>query len=149
MMETFEPGTWEWGAASVIRQHEMDISSRKIKADFAGLFDSGQIVNLACCAWSELKRLGHPWTLEDQVGLMAGKQHDYGHANITKFGQTGVLVRLWDKIARYNNLVRRGAEPNNESLVDTLIDMIGYSVIHQMLALGTFTFPLEADKEPF
>jgi hypothetical protein len=80
---------------------------------------------------------------------MAGKQHDYGHGNIAKFGQMGVLVRLWDKIARYNNLVRRNADAVNESLQDTLIDMIGYVVIYQMLALGTFMFPLEADKEPF
>jgi hypothetical protein len=107
------------------------------------------IVAIGQCAWAELKRLNVPWTLEDQVKLMAGKQHDYGHGNITKFGQMGVLVRLWDKIARYNNLIRRNADAVNETLQDTLIDMIGYVVIHQMLALGTFMFPLEADKEPF
>lgn len=148
-MESLEPGTWEWGAADVILRHEMDVTSRKTRADFGGLFDQGMIVAIGQCAWAELKRLNVPWTLMDQVKLMAGKQHDYGHGNIMKFGQTGVLVRLWDKIARYNNLVRRNGDAVNESLQDTLIDMIGYVVIHQMLALGTFMFPLEADKEPF
>ena len=148
-METLEPGTWEWAAADVIRRHEMDVTSRKTRADFGSLFDQGMIVAIGQCAWAELKRLQVQWTLEEQVKLMAGKQHDYGHGNIMKFGQTGVLVRLWDKIARYNNLVRRNGDAVNESLQDTLIDMIGYVVIHQMLALGTFMFPLEADKEPF
>jgi hypothetical protein len=148
-MESLELGTWEWGAADIILLHEMDVTSLKTRAEFGPLFDQGMIVAIGQCAWAELKRLNVPWTLMDQVKLMAGKQHDYGHGNIAKFGQMGVLVRLWDKIARYNNLVRRNADAVNESLQDTLIDMIGYVVIHQMLALGTFMFPLEADKEPF
>ena len=141
----YEPGTWEWGAAQIILQNEMDVSSRKINSDYGQLFDSGMYNALACCAWAELKRNGHSWTLEDQVSLMAKKQHDYGHANILKFGVKGVEVRLWDKIARYTNLKRRNAEPNNESLIDTLIDIIGYTVIYGMLMAGSFQNPLEAD----
>lgn len=64
--------------------------------------------------------------------LLLSKQDDYGPDNIAKspFGSLfGLLVRMHDKQARAVNLVSSGAEANHESLEDTFIDMLNYSVI--------------------
>lgn len=140
----YTENTWEWGCARVIvaDQLDMPVESRN---EFRDLYESGMFSTLARNAWSELDDLDVKWDAFNQVALMAKKQADYGHQNILKFGRKGVEVRLWDKIARYENLMRRGVEPENESLHDTLIDIIGYSIIWKMLVNGTFELPLEAD----
>jgi hypothetical protein len=138
------PHTWQWSADRIIIQNELD-AHPETKSDYAKLFDSGMFVPLARAAWGELLRLGYDWTVEDQVKLLASKQRDYGHDNIVKFGAKGVEVRLWDKIARYRNLQKRGVEPENESLADTLIDIIGYCVILMMVRNNTFTYMLDED----
>lgn len=140
----YSQNSWEYAATRIIVQHEMDIATSG-KADYPKLFDSGMFAVLARTAWQELRDNGFDWDIDSQVGLLASKQHDYGHDNILKFGTQGVLVRLWDKISRYQNLVRRGVEPENESVADTLVDMIGYSVIWFMLKNGTFTNQLQED----
>lgn len=136
--------SWEHAASRIIVQHEIDLEFSG-KSDYQKLFDSGMFAVLARTAWQELRDKGFKWDIEDQINLLASKQHDYGHGNILKFGVDGVLVRLWDKIARYQNLVRRGVEPENETVADTLVDMIGYCVIWHMLKNGTFTRQLQAD----
>lgn len=83
------------------------------------------------------------WDAEYIADILASKQHDYGHDNINAFGIVGVAVRISDKIARYKNLVANKADAINESLVDTLVDMVGYGVISRMLEDGTFDLPLE------
>lgn len=140
----FTENTWEWACARVIigSQLDMPVESRN---EFRDLYESGMFTTLARNAWSELVDLGEEWSADNQVALMARKQADYGHQNILKFGRKGVEVRLWDKIARYENLIRRGVEPENESLHDTLIDIVGYCIIWQMLSAGTFKLPLKAD----
>ncbi len=88
--------------------------------------------------------------------LIASKQHDYGHENIAKFGTEGLKVRLWDKVARYENLKRRHVDrtlevnpsafvPLNESIEDTLDDIVGYCIIGAMVERGTFYLSLAAD----
>jgi len=138
-------GTWQWAAERMIRTHDMDVPS-KLNADYRRLFDNDQHIQIARLAWSEIIASGTPWTAEDQVALLASKQHDYGTENILKFGDQGIKVRLWDKISRYYNLRRRGADPKNESFIDTLKDMIGYSVLQLMVQNNTFTLPLKGDK---
>lgn len=88
--------------------------------------------------------------------MMCRKHHDYGPENINKFGMEGVKVRLWDKVARHENLEKRLAnthsyfqEPLNESIKDTLLDIIGYVVISYMLMFRTFDAPLLADTKRF
>lgn len=141
----YTPGSWEHAAAQIIYAAELDMVSPKISGHYSNLFDSGMFIQIAACAWAELRRRNHPWTAADQIALMAGKQHDYGHGNIMKFGDMGVRVRLWDKIARYTNLNNRDSEARNETVIDTLIDMIGYVIIYQMLLNATFTQPLQED----
>jgi hypothetical protein len=54
----------------------------------------------------------------------------------------GVLVRLSDKIERLINLKRHKFEAKNESLLDTLRDIVGYCVVALMLNDETFTLEL-------
>lgn len=74
--------------------------------------------------------------------ILVSKQHDYGCGNILAFGVDGLIVRLSDKVARLINLLESRAEPKNESVLDTLFDIIGYAAIAHMLKAGTFELPL-------
>lgn len=76
------------------------------------------------------------------VDLVVRKQRDYGHHNIARFGHVGLYVRMHDKVARLENLLGSGKAPENESVTDNLLDVIGYSVIGVMVAEGTFMYPL-------
>lgn len=80
------------------------------------------------------------------VEVIAAKQHDYGHDNITVEGHVGLRVRIHDKVARLKNLLRRGGEAKNEAMSDTWMDIVGYCIIGIMLTHGTFTLPLEIDQ---
>lgn len=88
-----------------------------------------------------------PFSLTEMHKLLVGKQHDYGHANILHFGTVGVAVRLCDKIARLQNLLRRGGEAKHEALTDTYMDILGYAVIAIMLMDGSFELELEQDDK--
>lgn len=85
------------------------------------------------------------------VELIAGKQHDYGHGNILRFGVDGIIVRLSDKLARLENLTKRYADlpmrAANEPIADTWDDIVGYSIIAVMLVNDTFELPLAADAD--
>jgi hypothetical protein len=78
------------------------------------------------------------------LSLLTKKQKDYGHANILAFGPVGVVVRVTDKLARLHNLVDSGRDPAviGESLQDTLMDLVGYAVIMDMLVNDRFNLPL-------
>lgn len=87
---------------------------------------------------------------EDAAGLvreissiLVKKQRDYGHENIARFGRIGLLVRCHDKVARLENLLSSGNKPENETIVDNFIDVIGYSAIGFMWECGNFLLPLE------
>lgn len=104
--------------------------------------------------WIELGRLardlgsgiGYSNFFESSGGLLevlVRKQRDYGHHNIARFGRLGLLVRVHDKIARLENLLASGAEPNNESILDNVIDVVGYSTIGAMWERGNFMLALQ------
>ena len=84
------------------------------------------------------------WDPEDMHDILVAKQKDYGHGNINRFGVVGVAVRLSDKIERIVNLTEKGIDPENESLKDSWIDIVGYSCIACMLEAGSFTMELAA-----
>lgn len=124
--------------------------------------EHGHYGSVAETALRELVHLGFDVEGDDQkVGLVewmilplvAEKQHDYGSDNINLSGIQGVNVRIIDKWSRYENLQRRvrtseGAPQDgafHESLSDTLVDIVGYCIIAQMLLDGTFDRPLAAD----
>lgn len=81
----------------------------------------------------------------DTWSTLCDKQRDYGPNNIARFGQSGLLLRLHDKVARLENLVSNGKDAKNESLHDTYLDIVGYSVIGLMLLDNTFFSPLMAN----
>lgn len=84
--------------------------------------------------------------MDKVVLLVAKKQHDYGHLNITRFGIRGLLVRLHDKYARLANLFDKDFDPEvEESVEDTLLDVVGYCLIGIMLDRGTFTLELSGE----
>jgi len=73
------------------------------------------------------------------------KQRDYGHENIRRFGRQGLMVRMHDKIARLENLLSKpdgGVKPENESIEDNLMDVIGYAAIGIMWESRQFLLPL-------
>lgn len=80
----------------------------------------------------------------DVYDTLVRKQSDYGHENISRFGLDGLLVRTHDKIARLENLLQQTANsPQNESVEDTLMDIVGYSAIGLMWEQNTFNLELK------
>lgn len=76
---------------------------------------------------------------QDRItAVVIKKQLDYGHANISRFGRIGLMVRLHDKVARLENLLQPGRTPNNESIEDNVMDVIGYCILGIMWEEGTF-----------
>lgn len=94
-----------------------------------------------CEAARALVAMGE-WDMEKLQDTLCSKQHDYGHENINAFGIVGVAVRLSDKIARWRNIKDRRNKVANETVVDTLLDMVGYAIISSMLEDGSFQNPL-------
>ena len=99
---------------------------------------------MAVSAINELKSI-ESWDLETVFQTLCSKQYDYGHENINKFGTYGVIVRLSDKVERYANLKNKHAK--NESVFDTLLDIVGYCVVALMLIDQTFNLQLGEDYD--
>lgn len=84
------------------------------------------------------------------IDTVIKKQKDYGHNNIAMFGITGLVIRIHDKIARAENILQKENMQNavpNESIYDTFLDIIGYSIVALMWLDGTFMLPLEENYE--
>jgi hypothetical protein len=76
------------------------------------------------------------WELQD---LLLSKHKDYGPKNISESPGgplNGLRVRMHDKLARLNNLVDSGVDPQHESLEDTFKDMANYAVIGLLVLRG-------------
>lgn len=82
------------------------------------------------------------YTEEEITAVVCQKQADYGSDNIARFGRDGILVRLHDKIARLENLTAKAAVPNNESIKDNYLDVIGYCTVGSLWESGEFLLPL-------
>ena len=93
------------------------------------------MAKLAILASGELDQI-------DTWSILCDKQRDYGPNNIARFGQSGLLLRLHDKVARMENLLNNNKDAKNESLHDTYLDIVGYSVIGLMLLDDSFFAPL-------
>ena len=77
------------------------------------------------------------WRVLDGAGnLLLRKHKDYGPKNIAHSPGgplNGLRVRMWDKVARINNLLDSKVSPSNESLRDSFIDLLNYSAIAIMV----------------
>lgn len=83
----------------------------------------------------------------DLIDTLIRKQKDYGPTNISKFGITGLAIRMYDKIGRLTNLTSTGNKPmvENEPLLDTALDLVGYCSIAIMWLDNTFLLPMETE----
>ena len=77
------------------------------------------------------------WRVYDTAGTLLLRKHsDYGPLNVAHSPGgplNGLRVRMWDKIARINNLLESGVKPSNESLRDSFVDLLNYSAIAIMV----------------
>lgn len=67
--------------------------------------------------------------------LYRKKNHDYGdifHETYLKFGLTMVLIRLTDKLKRFETLTTSKAQVKDESIRDTLINLADYAIMAVM-----------------
>lgn len=74
--------------------------------------------------------------MDELATLAVQKQRDYGPKNIANspYGPVqGLVVRIYDKIARIVNLTKNDIDPQNESLEDSFKDLANYGVIGLMV----------------
>jgi len=102
--------------------------------DIKPVFD--KVKNTAFFKILEINKTSIDSILDESFNLGVSKNNDYGSENILKFGIIGIVVRLGDKIARYKNLSTNKAEQKvkDESLKDTLMDIINYATYGEMLS---------------
>jgi len=127
---------WDDLIVEAIRQATTPSLFTDTKPAYRELFEKGDYTSMSLKAFEE-------WGVAEEPGqrylqhLLVSKQRDYGPSNILNGPfppQVGLQVRLWDKVARYENLTRPGADaPRNETLKDTLLDIIGYVCIKWMV----------------
>ena len=71
--------------------------------------------------------------------IMLKKHADYGPMNISGApggAMNGLRVRMYDKLARLNNLIDTGDTPNYESIQDSFIDLANYAIIGLLVQRG-------------
>lgn len=147
------PTTWEDAAAEKVEELSANfadaapINVEKVQAARDILFrtEGAEVRVWPAIAYAAISELRHrnQWDTQNMIDLLIAKQRDYGHQNILQGGLFGVAIRLSDKIERYANLTNKtGGSPANEPVIDTLLDMVGYCVIAQMLIDGSFILEL-------
>lgn len=86
--------------------------------------------------------LGAEVEFAECFAVLLKKHRDYGTANIWRFSRPdrpgGLLVRVWDKMARMHHLIEHQLDPANEPLRDSVLDLIGYSTIGILVQRNTF-----------
>jgi hypothetical protein len=73
---------------------------------------------------------------EEAKAVLVRKHKDYGPDNIARApggALNGIRVRVHDKLSRINHLIDTGAEPENESLRDSFLDLVNYGIIGLMV----------------
>jgi hypothetical protein len=81
-------------------------------------------------------------TFNELEELLLSKHKDYGPKNIADApggAVNGLRVRMHDKLARINNLVDSGKNPEHESLEDSFKDMANYAVIGLLVLRGNWS----------
>lgn len=80
------------------------------------------------------------YNIADELAeLLLSKHKDYGPTNISRApggALNGLRVRIHDKIARINNLIDSGKNPEHESLEDSFKDLANYAIIALMVTRG-------------
>ena len=77
--------------------------------------------------------------MQELGDLLIQKHYDYGPKNIAESPGgpiNGLRVRMWDKLARINNLFDKKREAVNEPLEDSFKDLANYGVIGLLVLRG-------------
>lgn len=115
--------------------------STKVNNNLLDLFIDNEYIYfyIASYAIEMINKLNLDINMQDMHSLLVRKQRDYGPMNIMEFGHIGIIIRMFDKVARLRNLVSKGEDVLssnsviNETFVDTLMDIIGYCTIGLMI----------------
>lgn len=78
-------------------------------------------------------------TVDELAELLLKKHNDYGPLNIARSPGgpiNGLRVRMWDKLARINNLYDNGKTAENESFEDSWKDLANYAIIGLLVLRG-------------
>lgn len=78
---------------------------------------------------------------DELLDVLLKKHEDYGPKNISQTPGgplNGLNVRMYDKIARLDNLLKSGNAPRNESIRDTFIDLANYAIIGLLVLDGNW-----------
>lgn len=70
--------------------------------------------------------------LDELKDIYKRKNHDYGDSFsilYKKFGLQSVIIRLWDKLLRLETLAKEEAQVKDESIRDTLMDLVNYGIM--------------------
>lgn len=77
---------------------------------------------------------------EEARATVAKKNEDYSgphdvFANLSRHGVQGILIRMYDKLTRLENLYAKGGKGavQSESMQDNLEDLINYAVLAQAM----------------
>ena len=101
----------------------------------------GRWASLGADAIELSRKTSQPLTVAEVTRTLVRKQRDYGPENIARFGRQGLMIRCHDKVARLENLLAYERDPENESVHDTYMDIVGYSAIGIMWESRTFLLP--------
>jgi hypothetical protein len=113
------------------RTERTELYSRQIHADSNATHSD---IN-----WAEFE-LDVRDVMQELGDLLIKKHRDYGPKNISNspYGATnGLVVRMWDKIARIVNLSKQGnVTAENEPLEDSFKDIANYGIIGLLVLRG-------------
>ena len=156
-----EPATWNIAAENAVSTIE-ELVRKKPKIAISDLRDrldkfidsmysapggnSNAITHFAqigADSWELSTKAGFHLSVPYVTNVLVKKQRDYGPENIARFQRQGLLIRLHDKVARLENLAANERDPNNESIEDTYLDIVGYTAIGVMWERRQFLLPLK------
>lgn len=77
------------------------------------------------------KKQPNPKEFTDFYQLLVDKHKLYGAEPLVRWGSIGIMIRIDSKLHRYTNLIldHYPSNPNDESIQDTLLDILGYCVL--------------------
>lgn len=90
-------------------------------------------------AWKALEMNGGDYeVMADLPDLLLDKHKRYGSTAITRWGTTGVAIRIDSKLQRVLHMTEDDIDGDavHESIEDTLVDIIGYCVLGYYVAKG-------------
>lgn len=72
------------------------------------------------------------------IDLLWEKHKRYGYAPLVRWGNLGIAIRIDSKVQRYFNMMGNCLDPNGETEIDTLKDIVGYTILLSFNQRGLF-----------